>query len=89
MKVRGLLCFLYMKRVTKKVTYTAVFTPAEEGGYTATVPELPGCVTEGDTFEVAKKNVAEAIELYVETVKPKARTKRESDFVIAPVSVNT
>ncbi len=31
--------------------YTVVFEPAEEGGYVVTVPALPGCVTEGDTFE--------------------------------------
>ncbi|MDP3646312.1 MAG: type II toxin-antitoxin system HicB family antitoxin [bacterium] len=47
-------------------SYTVVFTPAEEGGYTATVPSLPGCVSEGDSFESAKKNITEAIELYTE-----------------------
>ena len=41
--------------------YTVVFSVAEEGGYTATVPALPGCISEGDTFEEAKKNIAEAI----------------------------
>ena len=29
------------------------FEVAEEGGYVVSVPELPGCVTEGDTFEEA------------------------------------
>ena len=29
------------------------FEAAEEGGYTVTVPDLPGCVSEGDTFEEA------------------------------------
>ena len=41
--------------------YTAVFEPAEEGGYTVTVPALPGLVTEGDTFEEARSMVEEAI----------------------------
>ena len=31
--------------------YNAVFEPCEEGGFTVTVPKLPGLVTEGDTFE--------------------------------------
>lgn len=34
-----------------KLIYPAVFRPCEEkGGYTVTVPDLPGCVTEGDTL---------------------------------------
>jgi predicted RNase H-like HicB family nuclease len=43
-----------------------VLEPAEEGGYTVTVPALPGCISEGDTVEEAIKNIREAIELYLE-----------------------
>ena len=32
----------------KKLVYPAIFTPDENGGYTVEVPDLPGCVTEGD-----------------------------------------
>ena len=40
-----------------KLVYEAIFTPFEKGeGYTVEVPDLPGCVTEGD-------NLAEAIEM--------------------------
>lgn len=35
---------------------------AEEGGYWAEVPAVPGCATQGDTLEELKKNVFEAIE---------------------------
>jgi predicted RNase H-like HicB family nuclease len=35
---------------------------AEEGGYWAEVPALPGCATEGDTFEELLQNLYEAIE---------------------------
>jgi predicted RNase H-like HicB family nuclease len=45
---------------------TIVLEPAEEGGYTAYVPSLPGCISEGDTKEKAIKNIKEAIELYLE-----------------------
>ena len=38
---------------------------SEEGGYTVTVPSLPGCISEGDTKEEAIKNIKEAIELYL------------------------
>lgn len=45
-----------------------VLEPSEEGGYTAYVPSLPGCVSEGDTREEALTNVREAISLYLEPV---------------------
>ena len=41
----------------------------ELGGYTATVPILPGCVSEGDTKEEALANIKEAIELYLESLQ--------------------
>lgn len=46
--------------------YNVIFSGAEEGGFTVIVPDLPGCISEGDTFEEAKANIAEAIELYLE-----------------------
>jgi predicted RNase H-like HicB family nuclease len=35
---------------------------AEEGGYWAEVPAIPGCVTQGDTFEELLENIYEAVE---------------------------
>ena len=46
--------------------YNAIFTHEEEGGYSVYVPDLPGCISQGDNFEEAKKNIAEAIQLYLE-----------------------
>jgi predicted RNase H-like HicB family nuclease len=46
-----------------------VLEPSEEGGYTAYVPSLPGCISEGDTKEEALANIQEAIELYLEPVE--------------------
>ena len=46
-----------------------ILEPSEEGGYTAIVPALPGCISEGDTREEALKNIREAIELYLEPVE--------------------
>ncbi len=45
---------------------TVVLEPQEEGGFTAYVPSLRGCISEGDTREEAIKNIREAIELYLE-----------------------
>lgn len=49
--------------------YTAVFEPAEEGGYTVSVPILPGCISEGDTFEEAKANIEEAIRSFLASLR--------------------
>jgi predicted RNase H-like HicB family nuclease len=44
----------------------AVIHPAEEGGYWAEVPALPGCITEGDTLEEVTDNLKDAIEGWLE-----------------------
>ena len=51
------------------MTLQIVLEPGEEGGFTATVPSLPGCISEGHDCEDALKNIQEAIELYVEPVE--------------------
>jgi predicted RNase H-like HicB family nuclease len=43
--------------------------PSDEGGYTAVVPALPGCISEGDSREQALQNIKEAIKLYLEPVE--------------------
>jgi predicted RNase H-like HicB family nuclease len=55
----------------RKVTYEfeAVFTPQEDGGFTVEVPDLPGCISEGDSLEEAENNIQEAVELYLETLE--------------------
>ena len=50
----------------KVLKYDVVFEEQPEGGYTVTVPSLPGCISEGDTFEEAKEKIADAIKLYLE-----------------------
>lgn len=56
------------KREAKILEYNAIFTPEEEGGFSVYVPELRGCVSQGDTFEEAQNNIKEAIELYLESI---------------------
>ena len=43
-----------------------ILEPSDEGGYTAIVPALPGCISEGDSKEGALRNIREAIDLYLE-----------------------
>ena len=49
--------------------YTVVLQRENDGGYIATVPALPGCVSQGDTRAEVLKNIDEAIELYLEDVR--------------------
>jgi predicted RNase H-like HicB family nuclease len=41
---------------------------AEEGGYWVECPSLPGCVSQGDTWDEVLANIKEAIELYIESL---------------------
>ena len=49
--------------------FRVILEPNELGGYTVTVPLLPGCTSEGDTREEALGNIREAIEAYVESLR--------------------
>lgn len=49
--------------------YTVVLEDAADGGYSASVPTLPGCRSQGDTRDEALANIREAIELYVEALR--------------------
>ncbi len=47
-----------------------VFFSRDEHGYFVYCPELPGCQSQGDSFEEARENIKEAIDLYLETMTP-------------------
>jgi len=53
----------------KQYRYTIILHPEpEEGGYSVTVPALPGCVTQGETIEEAIAMAKDAIALYIESL---------------------
>jgi antitoxin HicB len=52
-----------------KRMFRIILTPETDGGFTVTVPSLPGCVTWGGSIEEAKKMAAEAISLYLEDME--------------------
>lgn len=43
----------------------AILEPQPGGGYTAYIPALPGCVSEGDTIEETRKNILDALRGYL------------------------
>jgi predicted RNase H-like HicB family nuclease len=60
--------------------YTVLFTPDEEsGGFVASVPALPGCHTQGETFAETKAMAKEAIELYLETLEERGIAAPEDE----------
>ncbi len=54
---------------------------SEDGGFTATVPSLPGCISEGDTRDEALANMREAIELYLEPAPDEALLSSTAEVV--------
>lgn len=66
--------------------YTALFEPADEGGYVVTVPALGGLVTEGDSLDEARAMVIDAILGYLDALE-----KAGEDIPVehAPVQVET
>ncbi len=55
-------------KATKTLTYTVHLEPAEEGGYNVFVPALPGCHTQGETYEEAVAVARECIEGFLESL---------------------
>lgn len=51
-------------------TYTIVLDPdSDDGGYTVTVPALPGCITQGDTVEQCRDRAQEAIAVHLDGLR--------------------
>jgi predicted RNase H-like HicB family nuclease len=63
------------------MTLKAIIHEAEEGGYWAEVPALPGCVTQGETVEDVTANLREAVEGWLSVETPEAGGA-QSDRVI-------
>jgi antitoxin HicB len=57
-----------------ELRFTILIERNDEGNYTVTVPSLPGCITEGDSWEEAIANAREAIAGYIEALKALGKT---------------
>ncbi len=68
--------------------YTVLIYQAEEGGFWAEVPSLPGCYSQGETIEETMKNIKEAIEAHLLALKKeKEEVPVREEFVIGRVKV--
>jgi predicted RNase H-like HicB family nuclease len=61
-------------------TVTFVFEPAEEGGFSAYVAEVPGANSQGETIEEAREMVLEALHELLQYRREKARSKQTAVF---------
>lgn len=77
----------------KILAYTVIFEKAPEGGYIATVPLLPGCMSQGETFEEAQNNIKDAIKGYIAVLKedgdeiPQEPPEHIAATVLVPISL--
>ncbi len=67
--------------------FTIVFEPAEEGGFVATIPEVPGAVSEGETIEEAREMVMDAVHELTLARRQAALRARGSEAQIERVPV--
>lgn len=74
----------------KTLNYTVLFQKEPEGGYTVTVPMLPGCVSYGKDLPEARKMAEEAISLYIESLKAhKEEVPTEEDVFYTQLNINS
>lgn len=75
----------------KILQYDAVFEKEKDGGYSVWIPDLPGCVSQGDSLTEAIENIKEAMELYLEEADNDKidEGKVHKDRFIVPVQVST
>jgi predicted RNase H-like HicB family nuclease len=70
--------------------YTILIHKAEEGGFWAEVPALPGCFSQGETIEETIANTREAIKLHISCFREDGEEiPADNEFIISRVHVET
>lgn len=80
----------FMKTSKRNILkYSVIFQPAEEGGFIASVPALPGCATQGNTFEEASEMIKDAVSGYLTVLKETKQDipQERDELVVTKVSV--
>lgn len=78
-----------MKKSPIRKTYNLVIRPEPEGGYTVTVPSLPGCITFGKNLIEAKRMAHDAIKLYIHSLLAHGeKVPSDKDTYISPLEVS-
>lgn len=66
--------------MTKILNYRVIIEQDEDGVFVASVPSIPGCYTEGNTYEEVMKNIKEVVELCLEEAKENPDYNSKIDF---------
>ncbi len=74
------------RRVTTQITI--LYEKDPEGGYTASIPEVPGAISQGDTVEAARDNVLDALQELLAFRREQAMKNPESRTETFPVSIS-
>jgi len=70
-----------------KTIYKCIFEEQPDGGYSVSVPSLPGCFSEGDTYEETLANVKEAIAAWIEVSRESGDEIPPPDALVEMVAV--
>jgi predicted RNase H-like HicB family nuclease len=69
-----------MKKIIKDLQFKVLLEQDEDGIFVASVPAIPGCHTQGDTYEEVLINIKEAIELCLEEAKENDSYRQQIDW---------
>ena len=77
-----------MKKINSKLQFNVIFRPEKEGGFTALVPLLPGCISYGKTLSEAKRMIRDAIDGYIFSMKKRGETiETDADSFISMLNM--
>ena len=71
-----------MEEKMKKKNFIILFEQENDGGFSVSVPSLPGCFSQGDNFEEAKENIKSAIKLYLKDIEPQLINESKVEFAV-------
>ena len=69
--------------------YEVIYETIEDGWIMATVPDLPGAVTQGETLEEARENIREVVQLLLESYREEFRRHHSSPIARELLSLET
>lgn len=70
-----------------KRQFTVVFQPIENGWILASVPELPGAVTQGKTIKEAREMIKDAVELLLESYRENAEKDAPGNAIWETITI--
>ena len=68
--------------------FAMIVHEAEEGGYWASFPELPGCFTQADSLEDLRQNAKEAVAAHVSAMQERGDPLPESGVLVEPIEAS-